>query len=185
MHVLGGCRVTYVENYVHATGANVLPHLALSVTSPHTLATCRARARVENIRLGMWALEARYIPPAARGPFCNAPVVVRAATIRGRCDDASPVVAVSTVTWDDAGKDDDRVPGALADPFVVFGHDRDFLVTVAEHMWRKMHRDARRVRRHALMTSVANLTNAGFPAHARELRGWLLKIKLDGPARTA
>ena len=93
-------------------------------------------------------------------------------------------MAVSAVTWDDAGKDDVRVPGALADPFV-FGHDRDFLVSVAEHMWRKMHRDARRVRRHALMTSVANLTNAGFPAHARELRGWLLKIKLDRPARTA
>ena len=185
MHVLGGCRVTYVENYVHATGANVLPHLALSVTSPYTLATCRARARVENIRLGVWALEARYVPPPSRLPTYDRPVVTRSATIRGRCDDASPVVAVSTVTWDDAGKDDDRVPGALADPFVVFGHDRDFLVTVAEHMWRKMHRDARRVRRHALMTSVANLTNAGFPAHARELRGWLLKIKLDRPVRLA
>ena len=155
------------------------------MTSPLTLATCRARARIENIRLGTWALEARYIPPAVRGPFCNAPVVARPATIRGRCDDAVPGVDVSFVTWDDAGKDDDRVPGALADPFVVFGHDRDSHVTVAEHMWRKMHHDARRARRHALMTSVANLTNAGFPAHARELRGWLLKIKLDRLVRLA
>ena len=38
------------------TRANRLPHLALSVTSPYTLATCRARARIENIRLGTWAL---------------------------------------------------------------------------------------------------------------------------------
>ncbi len=163
--------------------ANRLPHLALSVMSPRTLAACRARARIENIRLGVWALEARYIPPRSRVPTYDQPVVTRPATIRGRCDDAAPGVDVSFVTWDDAGKDDDRVPGALADPFVVFGHDRDFLVTVAEHMWRKMHREAARVRRHSLMTSVANLTNAGFPAHA--LRGWLLKIKLDRPVRLA
>lgn len=148
-------------------------HVALCVTSPHTLATCRARARIESLRLGTWMLEAHYIPPDSRRPFCNAPVVARPATIRGRCNDAAPGVGITTINWDDVDKNS-------AGLFVEYGHDRDFLTTVAEHMWRKMHRDARRVRRHMIMRDVANLANAGFSEYARELR----KIKLDEPART-